>query len=507
MITSIRTRLKIGGAVVLAGSLIAGCSGGGGSGKTPSGPSSPPSEQPLQLKIFSGLYNELPDMKNAYWTQWQKLTNTQLEVEWVPSNDRGAKQDLLLASGDLPEIIAADSIPATLATAVRNGAFWDLTPFLGDLSEYPNLKNNLPPEWQKYLTIDGKIYALPRSRSRIDPGLFIRKDLLDKMNIPVPKTVDEYRAALKALVEGDPDGNGQKDTIGLISISNNVRPTLSVAFGAYDPYYDSDGGLLPSHLTPMYTDMVAYLHDLYVDGIIPKEYATLKSSQEEELFKSGRVASYLRAMNWKKVFEDAISKTHPNAEIAILALEGPGGVGVKLQTGVSGGFFISKKVPEEKLKQILKYFDSTSSDALHDLAYYGIEGVHHQVKDGQKVLTELGVKEVNTTSKAVGTLQYAKWGKVESTSGDKAYNDALKQQVESFDTIGKIDPMSGLRSSTYDQVWPKYSSERETMETKAIVGQISMDEYKSYIQKIVSDPELKKGFLELAEAYKAMHNK
>lgn len=127
-----------------------------------------------------------------------KRTNTKLDIEWVPDGDLNTKLDLLLASADLPEVLAAPSaVRPTLLNAVRSGAFWDLTPFLGDLSEYPNLKNNLAKDALKYLTVDGKIYAVPRSRSRIDPGIKIRKDWLDKLSIPVPKTLDEYAAALK----------------------------------------------------------------------------------------------------------------------------------------------------------------------------------------------------------------------------------------------------------------------------------------------------------------------
>lgn len=477
-------------------------SGGGSNGTEDSGGGK---EEPLHIQMFAGLYNELPEMDNAYWSEWQKQTNTVLDMEWVPSGDLNTKMDLVLASGDLPEVLSSPDMRPPLINAIKNGAFWDLTPFLGDFSEYPNLKNNLVEDWQKYVSVDGKIYGLPRSRSRIDIGIKMRKDWLDQLGIPVPTTLDEYKDALKQIVDNDPAGTNTLGLIGHGVIVDDGDDAFSGAFGAMDPYFNEEGGLVPKELTPMYGDMVEWFRGLYSDGILAKEFSVMKKTQAEELFKSGRAASYVRSIWWDKEYEDSISRTQPDPEIVNLALEGPGGMSVNLATGVSGGYFISKKVPEEKVLKILAYLEHSASEELTDLAYYGIEGVHHDVVDGQKVLNELGVKEINTTAKGAGVLAYAKWGKVESASGSKEYNDAKKKSVEHFDEIGKIEPKTALNSDKWLKEWAKYSNEWTTMVTRAIVGQITMDQYREYIGKLVEAPEMKAAFLELAEEYETFH--
>lgn len=211
-------RLSMSLSCLLAISMLAACSDGGGGSKTAApaadpkaAPKAAEAEKPLTVKIFAGLYNDAPDMNNAYWTEWQKRTNSKLEMEWVPSGDIDTKMDLVLASGDLPEILSSPNANRpSLINAAKNGAFWDLGPFLGDFKEFPNLKNNLAKDALKYLSVDGKVYALPRSRSRVDLGLKIRKDWLDKLNIPVPTTLDEYAAALKKITDADLDGNGKR---------------------------------------------------------------------------------------------------------------------------------------------------------------------------------------------------------------------------------------------------------------------------------------------------------
>ncbi|MHA6482699.1 extracellular solute-binding protein [Paenibacillus sp. strain BS8-2] len=498
---------SVGVSAIVAFSMLAGC-GAGNDSNSPganagSNAGNAGGSEPLSIEIFAGLYNEVPDMKDDFWSEWEKQTNTKLDIEWVPSGDLNNKLDLLLASGNLPEVVAySNSMRPTLVSAVKNGAFWDLTPFLGDLSEYPNLKNNLAEDALKYLSVDGKVYAVPRSRSRVDGGIKIRKDWLDKLNIPVPKTFDEYEAALKKIVESDMDGNGKNDTVGLLYI-NNPTESFTAGFGALDPTYNAEGGLMNPGLTPQYADMVEWFRKLYAEGLMSKEYAVMKESQAEELFKTNRAASYGRPIWWDNEWEGAMKKSgQENAQILNLHLTGPGGDAVGLETGVAGGFYISKKVPEAKVKQILAYFDKTASQEMTDLAYYGLPDIHHTVVDGQKVLTEQGVKEVNTTSKGAGVLAYAKWGKVTSASGSKAYNDAKIKEVEKFDEIGKVNPYRIISSDEWIAIWPKYETEYLSMVTKAIVGQISMDDFKAYVDKLNNLPEMKAAYLAMAEQYK-----
>lgn len=503
--TKVRRGWFIWVTALLAIAMLAGCGDNAGSSKSNAGSGNTAAEdaKPLNIKMFAGLYNEIPDMNNEYWQEWERLTNTKLDIEWVPSGDLDSKLDLLLASGDLPEVVAYQNpIRPTLINAIKNGAFWDLSPFLGDLSEYPNLKNNLAPDALKYLSVDEGIYALPRSRSRVDGGLKIREDWLKQLNIPIPTTLDEYKAALKQLVEADLDNNGKRDTVGLLYI-NNPPSALQAGFGAYNPTYDEDGGLMSPGLTPQYVDMVEWLRGVYAEGLMSKEYVVMKESQAEELFKTNRAASYGRPIWWDYEWEEAMKKSgQPDAKILNLTLTGPNGdYAVGLETGVAGGFYISKKVPEEKVKRLLKYFDQTASQEMTDFSYYGIEGVHHTVKGEQKVLTEQGVKEVNTTSKGAGVLAYAKWGKVISASGDKEYNDAKIKEVENYDEIGKIDFYRVITSEEWRGTWPKYSDQYTTMITKTIVGQISMEEFREYVDTLRNQSDIKEAFQAMAREY------
>ncbi|MFC6334364.1 extracellular solute-binding protein [Paenibacillus septentrionalis] len=463
--------------------------------------------EPLEMQFMVPSYSDVPNMNDEYWTEWQKMTNTKLNVEWVPSGDYDTKFDLVLASGNLPEIIVATSATrTTLLNAINQGAFWDLTPFLGDFSEYPNLKNNSEANAWNYLKVDGKYYGIPRNRPHIDIALNIRKDWLDELGLEVPTTMDEYAEVLKAIVKGDPDKNGKDDTIGILGhgfLLDDGDNNYLAAFGGLDPIHDEAGGLIKENLTPNYTEMVAWFRDLYAHGVLAKEFAAVKKTQAEEMFATGRAASYARNVWRDYTWEQEIKKVQPNAELITLPpMQGTGGVSVGLATPIFGAMYISKKVPEDKVRRIIDYMEMTTTKEHTDFNYYGIEGVHHTVVDGQKQLTELGTKQVTTNANQVFPLAYNNEMKVLNAAAPKAYNDAKMEAVKDFSEVGKINIFSVISSDTWTAEWPKYQAEWESNVIKAIVGQISMDEYEAYVASLVSKPEIKQAFQEFAAQYK-----
>ncbi|TDF92750.1 extracellular solute-binding protein [Paenibacillus piri] len=490
-------------AMTLMMGVMAGCSGGD---QKAAEPVKGDTKAPISIKLLAPLYEEVPDLKNKYWTELQKMTNSQLDIQWIPSGDYDTKFDLVLASGDIPEVIVgtAQSRP-TLVSAIKQGAFWDLTPFLGDFKDYPNLKKNADLGVFKFTKVDGKIWGVPRMRSVIDISLKFRKDWADKLGLPIPKTLDEYAATVKKIIDSDPDGNGKKDTLGLIGhggIVDDATGGFQAAFGAFTPTYDEDKGLIHHTLTPQYVEMVGWFNTLYKDGIIPQEFSVMKKTQAEELFNTGRAVSYGRN-TWRDwSMEQEIKKVQKDAEVVSLQLQGPKGANIALSRGYFGAFYISKKVPEAKVKQIVKFFDSTAAPEVMAFGYQGIPDVHYKLVDGQPQLTELGMKEVNVTSLQPLALAEDRWSKVNNPSAPKAYNDAKKKQVEIYEKIGMKNQFEWLVSDTWTSTWPKYDSEFKTKQTQAIVGQITMDEFKAYVEKLRKTPELKKAFQEFTAAEK-----
>ena len=169
-------------------------------------------EEPLEITMMLPLYEALPDMNNTWWTMYQEKANVKLNIEWVPSADYNNKMDMVISSGDIPEVCVAWMRP-TVYKAYERGQFWALNDFFGDWSRYPNLKNNMPDHAWEMLSIDGVNYGVPRSRPHVDLSYLIRKDWYEAAGIENPTTVEEFRDSIAQIMKMDPDGNGIDDTI------------------------------------------------------------------------------------------------------------------------------------------------------------------------------------------------------------------------------------------------------------------------------------------------------
>ena len=98
------------------------------------------------------------------------------------------------------------------------------------------------------------------------------------------------------------------------------------------------------------------------------------------------------------------------------------------------------------------------------------------------------------------------FAKVDSPLADKAYNESTRETMKVLYTMGgtggKIDKFNVLQSDTWTQVWGEYSSEFASMETKAISGAISMDEFRAYQKQLRENEDFKKAFQEFTQSHK-----
>jgi putative aldouronate transport system substrate-binding protein len=459
-------------------------------------------DEPLKISMAWGLYNELPDMNNSFWKEFKKKTNVDLDIQWIPSANYQQKLELMLATGDIPEVVlgVGYNVP-TFYKAIENGMFWDLTPFLGDFSKYPNLKKNKETGVFDYNRVNGKIYTLPRMRSQVHSSLLMRKDWLDNLKIPMPTTLDEYKAALQAIVKANPTG---QNPIGLTThgVLGGARDVFMPGFGVYDPTYDKDGGLIRGLLTPQYADMVEWFRGLYADGLLPKEFSTMKEPQSLDLIGSGKAASlgYVVRADWQ--YTESNRKIDPNALVRSAVLKGPKGYAINLRSNFAPGMFISKKVPEEKLKRILDFYESTATAEFLKFGEYGVEGIHYTMVNGYPKMTELGSKEMVISSYDPWVLTYDPGFKIRNVNAPPEFNKETESLVKDWTEKGKLDPFSYLISDTFNDIWPKYQDEFDTKTVQAIIGKISINDFRAYQEQLRNLPEMKKAFQEFTKSEK-----
>ena len=258
---------------------------------------SPPAE--AQPTTFTAFITQQPygltDIKtNTFTTELEAMTKVHLEMTVVPSDGAKEKLNLLLASGDYPELIIGGGF--SNADLAKYGTQEKILIPLNDLIEKNavNLKQRFienPANKGDMTAPDGNIYGIPSCDSGITGHgavgykLWMNMDWLKKLKMAVPTTSDEFQKVLMAFKTQDPNGNGKADEIPLTGAINTWagEPYLNL-LNAFD-YFDmtflklKDAKFSFTANTDGFKEGLKYIAGLYKDGLIDPAAFTQNDQQ------------------------------------------------------------------------------------------------------------------------------------------------------------------------------------------------------------------------------------
>ncbi|MDQ0873373.1 putative aldouronate transport system substrate-binding protein [Paenibacillus sp. V4I3] len=272
-------------------SVLSACSSSSGSSEVKTSKETEAStKKPVTIKVEVFDRGNSPTGKsvtNNYLTKYveenfTKKTNIKVEYVPVPRSQEVEKLNVLMASGDAPDIVFTyDS--NVIYKYVQQGGVAEIGALLDQYGS--NLKTYLGKDTLAYGTYDGKQYAIPGKRVYLGKySSEIRQDWLDKLGLPVPKTTDEVYQTLKAFKEKKPGGE-QTIPLGfsltnasyepiiwsfIKKVSEEERYTLTQQLGSSEYTL-----LLPGH-----KDGVRFLNKLYSEGMISPDFALDKDKKK-----------------------------------------------------------------------------------------------------------------------------------------------------------------------------------------------------------------------------------
>lgn len=333
---------------------------------------------------------EAPDGKSKLFQEVQEKTGVTLDVTWVPAASAAEKTTSTIAGGNVPEVTMIqrpDMRAKIVQDAIDGGMFWDLTPYLED---YPNL-NSIPDDIKTGLSYDGKIYGLPRMVMLRGGGLVYREDWASKLGIEEPQTLDDFYNMFDKFTKNDPDGNGKDDTTGLV-IFNGVfiRPLMLAAGCPMDWWVDEkdNNTVKPLYLSENFLPYLDFMKKLYDNGLINKDFAGTKLPQAKSKVNQGTGGAIPTNIgNIMGTEYKALTDSNKDAKLrSITAVKQSDGTLVAEEsTGFSSIYCISKKAAptEERLRQILQFFNDTMNPEIVDLFLKGDKDVHYKETDGK----------------------------------------------------------------------------------------------------------------------------
>ncbi len=346
-------------------------------------------DEPVTLRVLTQTRAEMPSDLNDLPLIQNDSKVMNVKIEWIMAMGAtfNEKKNLMLATGDLPDIIETAIPSSDLTKYGPDGTFIPLNKLIEDYGvNFKKLYAEIPM-LEKYITApDGNIYSLARINS--GPWMptngvgIINKMWLDNLGLKMPTTIDEFEAVLKAFKTGDPNKNGQADEIPMtFSITNGASPLsenngLSYLFSSFglaignsptEAYVGvKDGKVFNQGAAPEFKEAIAWFAKLYKEGLVDSEGFTLKNADfVAKINAEPGIIGYSQL--WDK--NDAVSNpTNNKAYQYMPLLTGPGGrtpvfFKAVLPGTVRGWGEITKacKTPEVAMRWLDYFFDEKNA--------------------------------------------------------------------------------------------------------------------------------------------------
>jgi putative aldouronate transport system substrate-binding protein len=312
-----------------------------------------------------------------------------VDVKFVPVPRTQSEQKLntLLAAGEAPDLIL-EYAPQIKNTLIDQKLLRPIDDMIEKYStNYKELLQKYPVLKTAGTGTDGKLYQFGRINETIPQrGVFIRTDWLKKLNLDVPKTIEELYQVAKAFTEQDPDGNGKKDTYG-IAMSYNSGAILDEMFGVtYPDFVVQNNELI--HGWDHIQAVTEFKKKLYSEGLVDKYYLNDKNgSKAKQDFLNGKIGIYMEQFNVPITFYTDfyvyLKRNVPNAEITVIPYP-------KTPVGQFNPIFVNPiqmtavvNAQTKDPEAVMKYVDFASSETFMKTMYYGFEGVHSKTEPGK----------------------------------------------------------------------------------------------------------------------------
>lgn len=484
-----------------------------------------------------------------------------LEKELVANEQYGTVvQTRMAAASDLPDLI--NLTPLDDVTALNLGINGQILDWLKPMEKYSrpdplapeningdpslSLKQRLEKITPFAISLctapDGNMYWMPNARYRAPVkladgtmvedldvvGACIRYDWLQKVNMEMPTTVEEFLEALRAFQKNDVNGNGQKDEMYSIdcysySFFSGIAQWFGLTPGVVgiDPNNDR---VTSAWYQDGVKDYFKLLKQMVDEGLMDVGLVGATEEMFNQAIAENRIAG-LRTYANLTWFADLI-KDDPDAEYATIApIQAVEGIAPFMLCDsnklVYDKYAMTKACTEEVQEAIIHYYDfATGTDVAKLLSNNGVEGVDYEYVDdernpGRKVVKSLlsGTTQENYEAHTGGInffIHGVPWMSGEDPDVLAKLNTATVQDTldgwEGSDKgkrgfIRKIEQMvhrpyviSPFSSSTYaiptqeeQEVLTTYltalNSYSDELGMNLILGNESLDNWDSFMQK------------------------
>ena len=462
----------------------------------------PTPEKPTELSIVLRLPATFILENNPVIEEWEKRTNTVLDIESPPINNYNDRLNIIMASGDLPDLLYLGNTGALYQGWARDGLLLKLDEYLD--KEMPNAKAVLNDNELYFVRISelgDSLYSLPRVQTKAMDCLLYRKDWLDGLGLSVPKTPTEFADVMLAFAKNDPDKNSKDDTYGWSynSVMGDMFRSLVSGFGLRPTSVpDTNGNYAIMQAQDNYMVYMDWLRDMYVSGAMDPEWYLIQMYEDEDLWNAGKIGTLYSNVTASHLITKGYSPdfvaSNPNAEVIAgppLMQEGETIAGVYYYPAVWGNFGIS--ADSRNIEKAVEFLDYGYTDECNELLYFGLEGITYTSYDAERKYAAKTPEQVKASEQFTSsylTFNYQRQDK-SILSAFGSTEEELALYLEADASIRKESRQvyylpEGSLPGMNDQLVKISDSGLDTkykeLRTKYICNQISREEFVSFLQ-------------------------
>ena len=465
-------------------------------------------------------------------------TGVKVKETWLTGQTAEEAVGMMITGGELPDFICGGSGQSQLYDA-------DVLVALDDyLDDYPNIKNFFTQQqWDQLRQDDGHIYWIPqfsniKGEEKVcthnDEAFWIQARVLKWADYPEIRTMDQYFDLIERYNEANPTMEDGTENIPYTILCDDWRYfCLENAPQFLDGYPNDDSCIVdPETLTVIdynTTDTaVKYfqkLNEEYQKGIVDPESFTQTYDEYIAKLSTGRVLGMIDQW-WDFAYTagDAIKQAGLDAQgCDYIPLPITIDESVKNQWHCSGGVLnvsdgLAITTSCEDVEAALQFVDDLLSQDIHNLRFWGVEGVDYNVDDnGEFYRTEeQRTRAVDTAYKASHTCTYSYFPQYSGTSDDginankpdgqaNEFFDGLNDDIkEAFSAYGAETYVDMIGTNEAPGAWyPMWSySNGFTTDTEGGMAWNKIGEIKhEYLPQVVMAKDFDAAWAEYMEAY------
>lgn len=449
--------------------------------------------------------------KVAIWKKYQKLTNIKIDWGLIPLDSEEEKRNLALSGDDYPEAFHSAGFEfRDVGKYGRQGIFIRLNELIDKYM--PNLKKLMEDRQIKSgMTFpDGGIYGMPTIYDsdflglRFQNKLWARRDWLDKFDMDVPSTTQEYHDYLKAVKRRRPNGKGDTIAYSEYTLDNDLaqlRMALMGAFGvgnrgATQEYLDAEPGDSQTvrfyRISDEYKSLVEYVHRLYQEGLIAKNVFSIDQAKFQNALTKGKFGSTVDLGGGGR-YDGKAKELTP-----VPALKGPDGKNTYNYIAAPlrdvGGFVITDK--NKHPVETARWMDYFYSNAGVELFFMGVEGESYKkTGHGVEYLDKITNNPQGLTKDEALKPYVTYFGAAYPGIVKEKYFKGAESSPESTGAAKLIEP------NAQDEIWPNFTytqDEAEQLDSLAddiekyvdeswarfVTGATPLSDWEKYVDKV-----------------------